>query len=393
MDYLKKLQEAMMGQTPQREEYVTDPALDIQEPQIPEQEIEQVNQEAKSPYLEESPDRSIASIEPEAPKQLSSQEKLIQELRKVQSEKTQEAKTSQEDANSRALWANAIRTLGDVGKADVQRGVGIDLGLKQSKMQQAQDVKSPALKERDAMMKQLMDEYKLLNKEEEKMSPFQKESLRLREKELGLKEKKGVEDKPITKGQEAVDRAFAKDYNDFAAQGGIASIQKNISKLENAKSLLTKKGGPNLTGGVLGPTPDFIKNVAFPEAISVRDDVESVIQQSLRQILGGQFAEKEAERLIQRSYNENLDEATNAKRLQGTIDELKTMAKAKEEAAKYFEKNGTLQGFKANMGKVIPSTKDVTKVKVQAPDGRVGYIPQDKIEAFLSKHPEAKVLE
>lgn len=67
MDYLKKLQEAMMGQTPQREEYVTDPSLDIQEPQIPEQEIEQVNQEAKSPYLEESPERNPASdMQPEA---------------------------------------------------------------------------------------------------------------------------------------------------------------------------------------------------------------------------------------------------------------------------------------------------------------------------------------
>jgi hypothetical protein len=418
IDYLKQLQEAMAGKTeaPQeREEYITDPNIRDEYVTVPEQELEQVNEQAESPYMQEKEElkpedvmdiprasRDIASIsenmnnksqsEDVAPeKPLSAQEKLIQELRSMRSKSKEEAAAAQEKADSKALWGNVIRTLGDLGAADVQRGAGIKVGLKPSQMQQAKDVKSPILKERDAMMKQLMDEYKLLNQSKKDMKDVYKvgdELVRVtpegKAESLYKAEKDKEDKKELTKGQIEADKAFAKDYNEYAAQGGIASIKSNINKLKEANNLLKSEDGPNLTGAGLGLVPDVVRNAVAPESIAVRDMVESVIQQSLRQILGAQFTEKEAERLIQRSYNEKLDEKTNAKKLDATIKELETMAQAKEQAAKYFEKNGTLRGFKSDIKNMIPSQTG-KMVLMKAPNGQRARVPENKVQDYIDK--------
>lgn len=208
---------------------------------------------------------------------------------------------------------------------------------------------------------------------------------------LGFAEKERI--KAEAKAVEAVDKAYAKDYNDYILQGGYASLDKNIKILEDAQKKLKDPDGPNLTGAGLGLVPDFIRRFTAPESIAVRDRVESVIQQSLRQILGAQFTEKEAERLIQRSYNEGLDEKENAKRLKETIGELRTMADAKEEAAKYFEEKGTLEGFKPTSSKASAKKINKPKIKVELPNGQRGTIDANKLEAFKAKYPKAKILE
>jgi hypothetical protein len=226
---------------------------------------------------------------------------------------------------------------------------------------------------------------KELAQKKEQMTPYQKAQIELGEKKLAASQKKDKKDKglDLTKGQIKADEAFAKDYNEYAAQGGIASIKSNINKLKEANNLLKSEEGPNLTGAGLGLVPDVVRNAVAPESIAVRDMVESVIQQSLRQILGAQFTEKEAERLIQRSYNERLDEATNAKKLDATIKELETMANAKEEAAKYFEKNGSLKGFKSDISGMIPKADKM--VMMQAPNGQKARVPENKVQEYIDK--------
>lgn len=198
---------------------------------------------------------------------------------------------------------------------------------------------------------------------------------------MGMQTKK----KGLTEGQQALDKAFAKDYSDFAAQGGIASLDKNIGKLKDVQKML-KDGDYNLTGAGLGMVPDFIRNITHEKSIAARDSVESVIQQSLRQILGAQFTEKEAERLIQRSYNESLTEEENAKRLGQTIKELEAMGKAKEKAARYFEKKGTLAGFKADLPSQESSKDSMVEAKVKAlMDRNPGLSKERAIKALKSK--------
>lgn len=156
--------------------------------------------------------------------------------------------------------------------------------------------------------------------------------------------------KSLTPAQKKVDQEFAKEYNDFIARGGYADVQKNIQQLREVKSQLEQMSsatGPIV--GTMGSLPFIgkpLRDVLTPTGAAMQDKVEEVVQRNLRLILGAQFTEKEGQRLIERAYNPRLSEEENARRVQALLDQIETAARAKMEAAKYYEQNGTLQGFK-----------------------------------------------
>lgn len=178
-------------------------------------------------------------------------------------------------------------------------------------------------------------------------------------------------------GEKAVDRAFAKDFVSWTT-GGFADVEKNLSQL---KSVHKRLGGEeNLTGPVLGRTPDIVKAMTHPEAIDVRDEVEEVVQRNLRLILGAQFTQKEGERLIARAYNENLDEAVNKKRVGRLIKAIEDAALAKQAASDYFNEKGTLSGFKGQQFTIDDFGKAIEK------DGKIeAEIPSPKTDEEYNK--------
>lgn len=151
----------------------------------------------------------------------------------------------------------------------------------------------------------------------------------------------------LTPGQKAVDSSFAnKEYVPFVLAGGFSNVEKNLNALNLVANEL-EKGSKNISGPVVG----IIKNIPIVgplfagNAIDAQETIAGVIQQSLRQILGGQFAEKEGEQLVSRAFNPSLDEKTNARRTKEVIKQIYAAGKAKEAAAKYYEENGTLSGY------------------------------------------------
>ncbi len=198
---------------------------------------------------------------------------------------------------------------------------------------------------------------------------------------------------PLSKGEEAVDRAYAKDFVEFI-QTGAAESSKALEELGEARDRLrgyrVKDGKvmpiekENLTGPVLGTvasTPFIgkgIQDIAFPASSDVREMVEYTVQQSLRPILGAQFTEKEGERLISRVYNPRLDEKINAKRLDRLISMLQRARAEKVKAAEYFRENGTLVGFE---GRTSWSMDDIWPEDGGSPSGPVedpsDYNPDD----------------
>lgn len=165
----------------------------------------------------------------------------------------------------------------------------------------------------------------------------------------------------ITKGEEALDRAFAKDFNEFLATGGFADVEKKLEQLREVSDALRTED--NITGPLVGTgTGTFLQGLQTrfnPRGTAIREAVEEVVQRNLKAILGGQFTEREGEKLIARAYNPLLQEKENLKRVQRLIDQINLAAAAKLEASKYFEDNGTLRGFKGTQyvvhdGKIIP---------------------------------------
>jgi hypothetical protein len=155
----------------------------------------------------------------------------------------------------------------------------------------------------------------------------------------------------LTKGQEKVDEKFADDYVQWTTGGGqdaaaqIAQLKPVIQALEEGKPI---------TGVPVAVQPDLLLAMTNPRALQSREQVEEVVQRNLRVILGAQFTEKEGERLIARAFNPKLPPEENAKRLRRLILQMSSAAEQKNEAALYFEQNGTLQGFKGKR----PSVQD-----------------------------------
>lgn len=159
----------------------------------------------------------------------------------------------------------------------------------------------------------------------------------------------------LTPAQEAVDKEYAKEYVEWSTGGGYADVQKQMGQLGDVIQQL-ESGERNLTGKDVAITnATGLTTFMNPEARAAQDAVEEVVQRNLRLVLGSQFTDDEGKRLIARAYNPALDEKENAKRLRRLITQIDRAAQARQSAAEYYEKRGTLVGW----GGRLPTKYDI----------------------------------
>jgi hypothetical protein len=138
-----------------------------------------------------------------------------------------------------------------------------------------------------------------------------------------------------------LDREFAKDITEWTL-GGQQTAYSNLQALgELIKDL--ENPNKNLTGPLIGNLP--YRSFTAPQSRDAEDRAGRVIQQGLKAVLGGQFAEREAQQLIERSYNRRLDESFNVDRLKSTYNDILRRAQMNDQAANYLSEHGTLDGF------------------------------------------------
>lgn len=147
----------------------------------------------------------------------------------------------------------------------------------------------------------------------------------------------------LTPAQEQADKKFAEEYVLWRNTGGMPTLNRQLGQLQDALNIL--RTNDTISGPVLGRMPKWIQQAVDARAPDVRAQVEDVIQRSLKQVLGGQFAAIEATQLLARAYDPEQQERSNIDRIQRVVDELRGMGAAKEASARFFEKTGTLQGF------------------------------------------------
>lgn len=170
-----------------------------------------------------------------------------------------------------------------------------------------------------------------------------------------------------TAGQKAVDTKFAKEYSDYYAGGGIANLNKNLEELDRAISIIENSKEGETSGRLVG-VADKTGTLPFThrKASDVKDIIGGVAQSNLRQILGGQFAQKEGEALLARQYDTAQSKDNNLARLRALRTQAANAIASKSAAADYYEEFGTLQGFKAtkSTASAQPKTKTLKSGKV-----------------------------
>ena len=144
----------------------------------------------------------------------------------------------------------------------------------------------------------------------------------------------------------------------------------------------------NLTGYWVGQAMPG-RTLFAPGSVDAEDRVGKVIQQSLKAILGGQFAQAEADALIRRSYNKSLGEDINANRLKTTYDELVQRAKINDAAARYSNAYGTMQGFQGYLQEIQSHGSTAAQpTSGPAPEGNIPSVSDDAGYAALPSGTE-----
>ncbi len=160
------------------------------------------------------------------------------------------------------------------------------------------------------------------------------------------------------KGQEELDKAFAKEYAEYVTSGGSSTLASNLSQLREISGALSGKDPvsqqevpqiDSATGGLTSLLPKAARDYAAPQAAALQDRLEQVVQGSMKQVLGAQFTEKEGRNVLARAFNVRQSPEENAKRVNLLFNQLSAAAQAKQAAIDYYEENGTLRGFKGKI--------------------------------------------
>lgn len=183
----------------------------------------------------------------------------------------------------------------------------------------------------------------------------------------------------LTPGEKEVDKKFAKDYASWTT-GGFSNVQGNLEKLDGALARINESDEVGST--IL---PEMIRARTNPDSVTVEQDVGNVVFQSLKEILGGQFTEKEGQKLVQQSYDPRLSDKENAKKVKDSLTKLRNMAKAKQEAVDYYSANGTLRGFKGNQSMTLDKfNKDLKNKYLGEEGGKSG--PESRYQQLKQKY-------
>lgn len=166
----------------------------------------------------------------------------------------------------------------------------------------------------------------------------------------------------LSPGQKKLDEAYAVDHADFVLSGSYADATRNLNQIDDVIRRL--QSGEDLTGGASTALPDMVRERLDPIGFDTQQLVEEVVQRNLKVVLGAQFTEKEGERLISRAYNPRLEEPQNIGRLNRLAGAMREGLLARKQSADYFEKHGTMKGYKGARRITINDLNDAIEDKV-----------------------------
>lgn len=140
---------------------------------------------------------------------------------------------------------------------------------------------------------------------------------------------------------------------------------ENASK-EGAKENLTgmsKSSIPLVPDMRMGDIP--MRSIFNSSSVDAEEEARTVLQQSLKAVLGGAFSRAEGEQLVKNGYNVNLDEKINAKRIKRMSDQMKYAISVKTKMYRHAQVHGNLDTFKMPKVEIFDGktgkSKDISK--------------------------------
>jgi hypothetical protein len=223
-----------------------------------------------------------------------------------------------------------------------------------SQMRQWERDNPRATEEATAMQRQqLIEQEKLVQKPdapEGGLTEFQKETLARKDRDFAAKQGAAPAQ---TQFQKKVAEQMIPAMNEWN-QGGNSRAKANIDKLSSvAQDLRDKNLDTRTLVDLLPAASDWARKLVNPSGSDAVDRIRGVAYQSLREILGAQFTEKEGKNLVDTYFNPAMDEDTNAERLEDFVSTLSESYNAKNSMFDYLSKNESMVGYDAQNAEEI----------------------------------------
>ena len=342
----------------------------------------QINNKVKNPHIK---------TKQELEQDKTPLEKLLEQSNALREKASEDIKTAKEDDKKRNLYANLAKAIGKLGAAEIQRKAGVDAGLTAFTPVKVSDSTKDIRTDRDLMLKQLQDQYKMIQSEkvkDNKITPYQKAQLedkkedrKLKEKLAKLTAKSKVESNGIklTKGQEKADSEYAKKLIEWNAAGGSSNFVENAKIFNEAIEDLSSSGGkgPETDTGFWAGARSKLSPGYRTEADLVETRVRKALNAMLRATLGAQFTEAEGERIFSQTFDKSAPNENNIANMRTELDKLKGQARNMEAMAEVYEREGTIKNYKTPS---VNTDGEVNEVRRKTKDGRSAIFNADTKE-------------
>lgn len=153
----------------------------------------------------------------------------------------------------------------------------------------------------------------------------------------------------------AIETADTKFFSRFAEtdEAQRANARMNIERLVNAAEYLARAEQNDKEALVPDKLlflmdSDKLTALLGGDRAKALNEIRTVIQQSLRETLGAQFARVEGEQMMNRGFNPLFESKANFQLISNALRVAQTAIREKERAYAYYQANGTIFGFKPN---------------------------------------------
>jgi len=221
-------------------------------------ETAQINDEAKSPF-QETPEerqqdvmkqeaaktvpgqieqsRDIASV-PSNPAPQSQLQKLQEQMSQLRTDDDAKISEARDSDRNRMMLANAIKGLGTLGQAELQRKSGVSGGIDKFQAIKGQDTASALVKDRDSKLAELQNQLKMIQGQQ--ITPYQQAMLdekgldrtAAQKREETKATSKANEGKKKTKLEETREKNIGNRFDELQGQ-----IPNRMANIEEAKAL------------------------------------------------------------------------------------------------------------------------------------------------------------
>lgn len=193
----------------------------------------------------------------------------------------------------------------------------------------------------------LMEQYKLLQQDKQATASrrIQQEQLKIAREGLDIKRllaDKKASQAGLTEGQKAVDRDYAKQYNQFSGKGRENASHAILQLEEMAEELENDSGFFAAGGGRASSLDDVFRD---RDSIRRRDGTRNFANTTLRELFPGALSDAEREAAAKEYYNDALSNADNAKIIRSKVGQLKNALTSETDKASYFQNNKSLAGY------------------------------------------------